>query len=210
MLAFSTESKLEPRINKSAPLSAVVLCGGASKRMGRPKAFLPYGGKTLIEHCLSIISRVSTDIILVCNDPDEFKHLSANVVRDLVPGKGPLVGILSGLLLAENEDALVCPCDMPLIDEEIIRSLASGRDDSELILYGCDGAPEPLLGIYSKQCISVLEEMVFAGNYSMNEFMSRSVKKIKPFQAEGRQLPAHFSIDTPADYGRVLFSRYSI
>lgn len=188
---------------RTLPLSAIVLCGGNSKRIGRSKAFLPYAGTTLIENCLKKLSAVFAEIILVCNDPDEFKHLSANVVRDLIPAKGPLVGILSGLLLAKHEQALVCPCDMPLIDEELLRELAAKSTQADLVLYGHDGIPEPLLGVYSRSCIAGLEEMVFSGNYSLNDYLASTPKVISEFQSQ-KSLAPHFSVDTPADYGRIL------
>jgi|688.fasta_scaffold470715_2 molybdopterin-guanine dinucleotide biosynthesis protein A len=172
--------------------------------MGRAEAFLPYSGTTLIEHCLGIVSRVFSDIILVCQDPDEFRHLSVNVARDLVPGKGPLVGILSGLLLAENEQALVCPCDMPLIDEELILELAARRHDCDIVLYGNEGRAEPLLGVYSKKCIPLLEEMIFSANYSIDSFIAAQKKIIWQAALKDGGLPANFRIDRPGNYGRLL------
>ncbi|MBS1995028.1 MAG: NTP transferase domain-containing protein, partial [Cyanobacteria bacterium SZAS LIN-2] len=38
------------------PVTALVLCGGKSKRMGRPKAFLPYNGTTMINHILTVVA----------------------------------------------------------------------------------------------------------------------------------------------------------
>src|SRR5579883_896531 len=86
----SIERRIDLNGKKKLPLSSIILCGGNSKRMRRNKAFLSFGGSSLIGHCINVMSNSFAEVILVCNDPDEFQGLSDNVVRDLIPGKGPL------------------------------------------------------------------------------------------------------------------------
>src|SRR5947207_39916 len=87
-------STLEPL---PLPITGLILCGGKSSRMGRPKAFLPFAGRTIVEHLLDTAQEMFNEVFLVANEPESFCHLSVDVVKDILPYRGPLGGILSGL-----------------------------------------------------------------------------------------------------------------
>src|SRR5438105_4408950 len=76
------------------PVTGLILCGGKSSRMGRTKAFLPFAGRTIIEYLLDITREMFDEIFLVANEPENFSHLSVDVVKDILPYRGPLGGIL--------------------------------------------------------------------------------------------------------------------
>lgn len=194
----------QTRSKSPLPLSAIILCGGRSKRMGRQKAFLPYAGKTLVEHCLDLMSELFSEVILVSNNPQDYEQLSANVVRDIVPNRGPLVGILSGLLVASYEHSFVIPCDMPFVDKQLIRSMVRERHRSDMLVYSHAGQIEPLLAVYSKSCIEELEDAIFQGKDLALDFVHSKSAAIYSSNSEysGVLLP-HFNVDTPADYGRL-------
>ncbi|MBX9688151.1 MAG: molybdenum cofactor guanylyltransferase [Candidatus Obscuribacterales bacterium] len=186
------------------PLCGVILCGGKSKRMGRNKAFLPYAGKTLIEHSLDLMSEVFQDVLLVSNNPEDFEHLSANSLKDIIPNRGPLVGILSGLLVSNYEHIFVMPCDMPFVDKSLMRQISAQRHKAEILLYRHEQKNEALLGLYSKACIEALEEAIFAGEDRVEAFLAANNPDYFDYQSEKKNfaLP-HFSIDTPSDYGQL-------
>lgn len=181
-------------------MSGIILCGGKSKRMGRPKAFLPYAGKTLIEHSLDRMSEVFSEVILVSNNPDDFEHLSASVVRDIIPHRGPLVGILSGLLVANFEHAFVMPCDMPLVSVSLMKAMSAARHNSATTVYRQAGRPEPLLAVYCRSCIEPLEERIFRGLDAAIDFVDGTAACYFDAEAQSDLLPAHFNVDTPSDY----------
>lgn len=185
-------------------LSGIILCGGLSKRMGRAKSFLPYAGKTLIEHCLDFMSDIFAEVILVSNSPGDYEHLSAHVVRDIIPNRGPLVGILSGLLVARNEHSFVLPCDMPLVDKHLVKAMCASCADHDLVVYSHSGRVEPLPGVYSRTLIPSLEEAVFQGTDLPLDFILSCCARIYEYKAGAASFkPAHFNVDTPADYGRL-------
>lgn len=196
----STEHK-----NSKLPVTGVILCGGQSKRMGRPKAFLPFAGKTLIESTMDLMLELFDEVLLVSNTPEEFEHLSANVVRDIIPKRGPLVGILSGLLVARNEHCFVAPCDMPFLTRELLQSMAARRYSTDLLVYSSDGVVEPLLAIYSKQCIESIEEMIFQGHDAASDFVISKNAQLFEFDRSTDnviRLP-HFNVDTPSQFGQL-------
>lgn len=186
------------------PVTAAILCGGKSSRMGRPKAFLPFDGKTMIERRYEMMQELFAEVVLVANDPESFSHITDDVVKDIIPNRGPLVGILSALLVSDYDHTFVIACDMPLVDNKLIREMAQQRHNSDVLVLSHDEGVEPLLGIYSKRCIEPLEESIFAGTLKAVDFLTGINAKLFPYQDASPQLPAYFNVNTPQDYSRLL------
>lgn len=189
------------------PVTCLILCGGRSKRMGRPKAFLPFGGTTMVEHLLATTRDIFNEVYLVTNDPDSFEHITDDIVKDILPYRGPLGGILSGLLVSSNPYSFVIACDMPLVNLKLIRQMAAQRHDTDVLVLSHKEGIEPLLGIYSKNCIKPLEESLFAGQLKVHDFLSGLKAKIFEYKDDfgsGAELPPFFNINTPQDYSTVL------
>lgn len=191
------------------PLSGIILCGGKSSRMGRQKAFLPYAGCTLIEHRLRHMQGLFAEVFLVTNQPEQFSHLTSNVVKDIVPDRGPLAGILSGLLVSVYEHCFVLPCDMPLMDDSLILTMAKRRQNVDMLLYQHDNVVEPLVGVYSRRCAMSLEQAVFRHD-ACTENLTDGLK-IEIFTPPRRErdslFPPHFDVDSAGDYGRLVARR---
>ncbi len=185
-------------------VSGAILCGGASSRMGRPKAFLPYAGKTLIEYRFDSMKAIFSQVVLVANAPDDYAHITDDVVKDIIPQRGPLVGILSALLVAEFDHTFVIACDMPLVDNALIQEMAAARTGTDVLVAAHEDGIEPLLGIYSKRCIPPLEEAIFSGSLKVQDFLSGVKAKLydvgKASWQSKHNLPTHFNVNTPKDY----------
>jgi len=203
-LNFLADSTREPL---PLPVTGLILSGGKSKRMGRPKAFLPYEGSTVIGHIVSEIKDLFSEIFIVANEVESFEDLGVDVVKDILPHRGPLGGILSGLMTSSNHYAFVMACDMPLIDKRLVRELVSRRQDNDVVVLSHPQGIEPLFGVYSKNCIKPLEESLFAGNLSVQDFLSglkAGIYEWMPERADADALPPFFNINTPQDYSRVI------
>jgi molybdopterin-guanine dinucleotide biosynthesis protein A len=191
------------------PMTALILCGGKSTRMGRSKAFLPYRGTVMINHIIDVVQQLFTEVILVTNEPDLFDGLSIDIVKDILPYRGPLGGILSGLLIATNYHSFVFPCDMPFISREIIEAMVNQHDGNDLLVLSHDLKVEPLIGIYSKKCIKALEESLFVGEMNLHNFVSGLDAQTYCYERETNantqnSLPPYFNIDTPQDYTKAI------
>lgn len=187
------------------PVSCLILCGGKSKRMGRPKAFLPYGGTTMISHILNVVQDLFAETFLIANEPETFEDFEVDVVKDILPYRGPLGGILSGLLVAQYPHAFVIACDMPLVEPKLIRQLVGQRHEHDVVVASHEDGIEPLLGVYSKNCIKPIEESLFNGDLSLKDFLSglnSATFEIAEESEEG--LPAYFNVNTPQDYSRLV------
>ncbi|HVY44942.1 MAG TPA: NTP transferase domain-containing protein, partial [Minicystis sp.] len=104
----------------SARLGAVVLAGGKSSRMGRPKAWLDFGGEPLLTRVVRRLSAACTPVVVVAAADQELPPLGPDVrvARDAVVGRGPLVGIAGGLaaLGADADAAFVSSTDAPFVE----------------------------------------------------------------------------------------------
>ncbi len=101
--------------------TGVILAGGASCRMGRDKAALPWGGSTLLDHMRALLLKAGVDRIGILGKPEE-----AGGVADETPFAGPVPALLSYLRTANaGERHLVVPVDMPYLSPALLAPLAS-------------------------------------------------------------------------------------
>jgi molybdopterin-guanine dinucleotide biosynthesis protein A len=147
--------------------TAMILAGGKSSRMGVNKALLGLNGKTFIEIMLDKVSGFG-EILLVVNDPAPYARLTergVRIVRDIMPGQGPVSGVHAGLSAAAGDFALALACDMPLLPAEFAEYLyalaAGGGSDITAPLIG--GRYQPLCAVYRKTCVAVMESNLKAG-----------------------------------------------
>ena len=127
----------------------VVLCGGRSRRMGRPKAWLPFGPETLLERTLRIVrSRADGPIIVVTADGQDLPALPGDVGRaiDERPERGPLEGLQAGLaaLVDRCDAAYVTSCDVPLLHVDFITAVCRALGPAEAAVPRVDGFLHPL------------------------------------------------------------------
>ncbi len=110
--------------------AAIILCGGGSLRMGRDKAALPFGPDTLLARVVDVAQVVASEIVVV-GDTSQSMPAGIRVVRDPVPGLGPLAALATGLTSVGAERALLLACDMPLLVPALLRRLQDLAGDAD-------------------------------------------------------------------------------
>jgi molybdopterin-guanine dinucleotide biosynthesis protein A len=100
-------------------VAGIVLCGGRSSRMGRPKAWLPFGGEFMLQRVARVLREVVDPIVVVAAPGQDVPELppEVRIVRDEVEGKGPLGGLAAGLAALEGraDAAYLSSCDVPFL-----------------------------------------------------------------------------------------------
>jgi molybdopterin-guanine dinucleotide biosynthesis protein A len=108
-------------------VGGIVLCGGQSKRMGRPKAWLPFAGELMLPRVVRILSDVVHPIVVVAAPDQDVPPLppQIQIVRDEEKGRGPLQGLLAGLraLRGKSDAAYLSSCDVPFLKPAFVRRL---------------------------------------------------------------------------------------
>ena len=153
------------------PLAAVILAGGASRRMGRDKANLSYEGTTLLERTVSVVSPRCSPVFVIAAPGQPLPTLEAQVLRDEVRGVGPLLATGRGLRAAAEAGlqlAFVCAVDMPFLDVSLIDELAGPavRLGADVVLPW-DGRDHYLAGIYRTALADKVDKLVTEGERSM-------------------------------------------
>lgn len=140
--------------------TGVLIAGGKSRRMGRDKRFLKVGGKSVFDRTLSLLMGTFVETIIVLAEPiDSLDVRGCRVVYDVIPNAGSLGGLYTGLLAASQPRIFAVACDMPFLDLELIRFMASFDDTADVIVAKLEGQFQPMHAIYSKRCAEFLKAM---------------------------------------------------
>ena len=185
------------------PLAAVVLAGGASRRMGRDKATLTVSGRTgpttLVEQVVAAVSPRCSPVFVIAAPGQPLPTLHAEVLRDELRGVGPLLATGRGLRAAAEaglELAFVCTVDMPFLSTDLIDELAgpAARLGADVVLPW-DGRDHYLAGIYRTALAERIDELVAEGERSMRALVD-TVDTQRIVMPEQRSLT---NVNTTAD-----------
>ena len=153
---------------------ALILAGGRSSRMGKDKALIKLGGKTMLENAVSFWqSMKSIDQVLISVGPeDHFHDLPENTlpVSDLYEGKGPMVGILSAFEKTDADVLYVSAVDMPNLDQAVLLPIP---EDADAAVYKNKGRIEPLFGVYKRSIVPEAKQLIQSGTYKMRALLDR-------------------------------------
>jgi molybdopterin-guanine dinucleotide biosynthesis protein A len=141
-------------------VTGVVLAGGSSRRMGRDKAMMPLQGRPIIERIIRIMDGIFERTIIIAQAHQDFSLYGRQVVHDLVPGFGALMGLYTGLKKSPTWRVLAVACDMPFIQPGLLSYMCSVDHPADVIVPKINGHFEPLLAIYSKSCLPAIEELI--------------------------------------------------
>jgi molybdopterin-guanine dinucleotide biosynthesis protein A len=184
-------------------ISAAIMAGGRSRRMGKTKALLQYRGRPLIAQVYETLQPLFEDIFLVTNDPGIFDFLPCPKIPDRIPGKGPISGVDAALRYSQNPTVLVVGCDAPFLSPSLLKLLTGKVVEADLVIpYGPRGA-EPLCAVYGKGCLPLIEESIRKGNFKLGELGKRLRTREVSMEEVAAVDPGFLSfrnINTPGEY----------
>jgi molybdopterin-guanine dinucleotide biosynthesis protein A len=138
-------------------ITGIILAGGKSKRMGKEKALLPIGNKSIIQVLVEKLKELFPKVILSTNSPEHFVFLKIPMVEDFYKNMGPLSGIHAGLIETETEKNFIISCDLPLMNKEMIEYICNYKSDKKIVVCKVGDYIEPTFGIYSKSIVDDIE-----------------------------------------------------
>ena len=187
-------------------MTGVILAGGKSKRMGTNKAFMEVNGQRMIDQIADILKDTFEEVILVTNSPTEYLHLDLRIVTDLIPDKGALGGIYTGLFYASSEHIFVTACDMPFLNKGFIDYMVSKAGNFDAVVPLSSDGIQPLHAIYSKRCIGHIEALFELDDLKITSFYPKvRVREISPQEilSFDPKSSLFFNINTPEDLEKV-------
>ena len=184
---------------------AAVLVGGKSRRYGRNKALEIFQGEPLIDRQLRKVQSLFTEVLVITNEPGDYLHLEVTLLRDVIPGLGPLGGIYTGLLFAQGKSVFVTACDMPFLQPAVVKHMVQLSMNNDVVVPQKREGLEPLHAIYSARCLPHIKKMLERGQFQVVSFFP-AVKVCRLSQEELQNLDPHglsfFNINTPDDMDR--------
>jgi molybdopterin-guanine dinucleotide biosynthesis protein A len=191
--------------------AGIVLCGGRSSRMGRPKAWLPFGDELLLQRVVRILQEVVDPIVVVAAPSQELPPLPASVeiVRDDRDYLGPLNGLAVGLHALEGraEVAYLSSCDVPFLMPGFVRRIVDRIGDADVCLVEAGGFKHPLAAAYRHGVLPVVRQLLESGRLRpvfVTEFVATRVLSEGDFSDVDPELHSLRNLNTPQDYETAL------
>ena len=155
-------------------MTAVILAGGKSSRMGSNKAFLKLKGKTFIERQIDLLREMFDEIFISANTPSEYEYLKLPVFKDIYPEKGPLCGIYTSLVNSGSTSTFMLACDMPFVESGLIKHLKGFTKEYDVVVPKSERGLEPLHAFYSKNCIDPIKKELDSNNLRIISFFPQA------------------------------------
>jgi molybdopterin-guanine dinucleotide biosynthesis protein A len=177
-------------------MTSIILAGGKSSRLGRNKALQVIESKSLIQWVVDRLAIFSTEIIIATADGEAIPCSSATrikTVADIYPGKGPLVGIYSGLIAASSTRAIVVGCDTPFLSISLLEYMTQICSTFDVIVPRMKNKLEPLCAVYSKNCSDPIQDLLGQDERQIRKLFS--MVKVKYIEEDeiNRFDPKHLS-----------------
>jgi molybdopterin-guanine dinucleotide biosynthesis protein A len=145
-------------------ITAIVLAGGKSQRMGTDKGSLDLNGQTFIKHICDALQPIVGSNILIVSGNKEYDSLGLTRVEDSIENKGPVGGLYTALKESKTKVNLVLSVDVPKVSTELLEWLIKSHDETYMVTQTKSGdKTSPLIGIYDRSMRIVFEEHL-AGN----------------------------------------------
>ena len=147
-------------------VGGIVVCGGQSKRMGRPKPWLPFAGELMLPRVLRLLGEVVQPLVVVAAPDQELPSLPPDVavVRDAEKGRGPLQGLSAGLkaLQGQADAAFVSSCDVPFLKPAFVRRMIALLGESRICVPYVEGYHHPLAAVYRLDVVATVDQLLAA------------------------------------------------
>ncbi len=185
--------------------SGIVLAGGASRRMGRPKSQLRLGNETVLERQVRLLRRVTGAVALI-GPPETSLDTDLAVYPDVLPGRGPLGGIFTGLLRSRTEYNLVLSCDLPFMEARFLEYLAERALETAAdvtVPETPDGRVQTLSAAYRRRALKAVRATLETGENKIQKIFPRLWREIIAWRDLARRgfSPRIFdNMNTPEDY----------
>jgi molybdenum cofactor guanylyltransferase len=187
-------------------ISCIALAGGKSTRLGRNKLTEIVGDKTLFSRVISNLALFESEMIVVTSDPSniprDIDYPKITIIKDIFPDKGSLGGIYTGLAASKTFYNLVVAGDMPFLNHELLSYFVGQAEGYDLVTFNKDNKFEPLHAVYSKNCITPLENMLQLSNVRIIELLKMVKARMISQEEIDRIDPGHlsfFNINTDGD-----------
>ncbi|MGF1492018.1 MAG: molybdenum cofactor guanylyltransferase [Microcoleaceae cyanobacterium] len=185
-------------------VSALILAGGRSSRMGQDKALVEFQGQPMLRRVYEVASTCCSSVYLLTPWPERYVEIlpeAAQVLRESAPHQGPLVALCQGLTQIQTEWVLLLACDLPLLNPTILQDwieqlTLSANSTFARVPYQNDNW-EPLCGFYRHCLATNLQEFIEQGGRSFQNWLDQIAAE--PLVVNPNTAQMLHNCNTPAD-----------
>lgn len=171
--------------------------------MGTDKSLLPFAGVPLARLVSERFRPHVEEVILVVADPRPYEGFGTRVVTDVLPGRGPLGGLYTGLLASRADLNAVVACDMPFASPDLAARLADLAGGFDAVVPVVGGRWEPLHAVYAVSCLPAAEALLAGGGtpglVDLLERLRVNLVALEEMDPAGRWATVFFNTNTPRD-----------
>ena len=194
-------------MDKTVSLSAIVLAGGQSSRLGRDKALITLQGVPLLRQVCEVALNCASPVYVVTSWPERYQDIlpdACRVIQEVpLPGEtqshGPLVAFAQGLAHVETDWVLLLACDLPQLQVKVLQCWVTGLEktaqEAIALLPRQAKGWEPLCGFYRRQCLPILTTYINEGGRSFQGWLAQHPVQELPVS----NTQVLFNCNTPAD-----------
>ncbi len=202
---MSLANREQRKAKSDSALTAFILAGGRSSRMGADKALLSFGDENLLQRGMQIAAAV-TDAVYIAGPKQQYGRFG-EVIEDIYSGAGPLAGIHAALTATGTDLNLILSVDMPLMTAEFLRWLVRKAETTAdlIVVPHAAGGLQPLCATYRRAVAEIAWQALLEGDYKIGHLFERAPTH---FIAQDEIVAAGFSVEifqnvnTPEDYAR--------
>ena len=138
--------------------------------MGRDKGLLPWRGTTLVDHAVTRLRKVCSEVRILSGSEPRYRDRGIPVSTDVVSDAGPLGGIHAGLAGLSEEPALFLAVDLPLVTVALLAALLAAAEGWDAVVPVHAGGCEPLCAVYGPACLEPIGKRLEAGERKVTSF----------------------------------------
>jgi molybdopterin-guanine dinucleotide biosynthesis protein A len=182
-------------------ISAALLAGGQSRRMGRDKCLIDAGGLPLWQRQVALLSELSPDVAIVAAARPDWCPPTAHWLPDRVPGCGPLGGLDAALAGASHPRLLLLAVDLPDMTGDYLQSLIAQASDTCGVVPVIDGLFQPLSAIYPRTALPAVMRHLSELDKSLQRLLRELVAdgQMKSLPVAPAELSLFRNLNTPQD-----------
>lgn len=186
-------------------MPCVVFAGGKSSRMGKNKAFLPFGEhKSLIKYQVQRLKEIFADVYISAKDKNKFSGIDSLVIEDIIHPEisAPTTGFINIFKQLEAEDSFfVLSVDTPFVDKSIIsKILEASKMPYEAIIVRTPSGIHPLCGVYTRALEGSVKKMIKEKDYKLSRLLDNA--KVHYIDIKDEHLLSN--LNTPQQYEKAL------
>jgi molybdopterin-guanine dinucleotide biosynthesis protein A len=157
-------------------ISAALLAGGESRRMGKDKATLLFRRKPLWQIQLELLRKLEpTEIFVSARTDPVWRPADAQFVADDPPSRGPLSGLAAALARMRAQHLLALAIDTPFMTEKYLKSLYNQIEPGRGVVAKIDDRFEPLAAIYPREALANVQSALSGKDFSLQTVTGRLV-----------------------------------